>query len=248
MLFIAASGFWIHEIRLLGLWSPIHLLSILVLVTVPLAVWHAHNHRVKQHRKAMISLYILALIGAGIFTLLPGRVMHEVVFGGVSSTAELETFRFETSSALQSHERPFVDRRLLGKPGDSAWPVRLVMHIAAQAVAEQEILAQPQVGSAEGFCQELSLREQKLPDVTRPRAARASDENADAAVRDIMRGNQRHGTDGKPARMLVAAHHSGVERRQLLGKVLPEGTSMQVEFGNHLRSGGAVGVRRLSAP
>jgi len=82
MLFIAASSFWINEIRLLGPWSPIHLLSILVLVTVPLAVWHAHNHLVKRHRKAMIPLYVLALVGAGIFTLLPGRVMHEVVFGG----------------------------------------------------------------------------------------------------------------------------------------------------------------------
>lgn len=82
MLFLAASSFWINEIRLIGPWSPIHLLSILVLFTVPLAVWHAHKHLVKQHRKAMISLYVLALVGAGIFTLLPGRVMHEVVFGG----------------------------------------------------------------------------------------------------------------------------------------------------------------------
>jgi hypothetical protein len=57
MLFIAGSGFWINEIRMFGPFSPIHLLSILVLVTVPLAVWHAHNHRVKKHRWAMISLY-----------------------------------------------------------------------------------------------------------------------------------------------------------------------------------------------
>jgi hypothetical protein len=57
MLFIAGSGFWINEIRMFGPFSPIHLLSILVLVTVPLAVWHAHNHRVKRHRWAMILLY-----------------------------------------------------------------------------------------------------------------------------------------------------------------------------------------------
>lgn len=81
MIFIAASGFAIHELRMLGPWSAIHLLSVLVLVTVPLAVWHAHQHRVARHRSAMISLYLYALIGAGIFTLLPGRVMHEVVFG-----------------------------------------------------------------------------------------------------------------------------------------------------------------------
>jgi len=81
MLVIAVSSFWIHQIRFIGPFSPIHLLSILVLITVPLAVWHAHNHRVAKHRKVMISLYVFALIGAGIFTLLPGRIMHDVVFG-----------------------------------------------------------------------------------------------------------------------------------------------------------------------
>ncbi|BCM19760.1 DUF2306 domain-containing protein [Mesorhizobium sp. J8] len=81
MLVIAISSFWIQQIRLIGPFSPIHLLSILVLVTVPLAVWHARNHRVTKHRKVMISLYVFALIGAGVFTLLPGRIMHAVVFG-----------------------------------------------------------------------------------------------------------------------------------------------------------------------
>ena len=35
---VAVSSFWIHQIRLVGPWSPIHLLSIFVLVTLPLAV------------------------------------------------------------------------------------------------------------------------------------------------------------------------------------------------------------------
>ncbi|PBC08935.1 DUF2306 domain-containing protein [Mesorhizobium sp. WSM3859] len=81
MLVIAISSFWVQQIRIIGPFSPIHLLSILVLVTVPLAVWHARNHRVAKHRKVMISLYVFALIGAGVFTLLPGRIMHAVVFG-----------------------------------------------------------------------------------------------------------------------------------------------------------------------
>ncbi|MGX9143713.1 DUF2306 domain-containing protein [Mesorhizobium sp. 128a] len=81
MLVIAASSFWIQQIRLVGSFSPIHILSILVLITVPLAVWHAHRHRVAKHRKVMISLYVFALIGAGVFTLLPGRIMHAAVFG-----------------------------------------------------------------------------------------------------------------------------------------------------------------------
>ncbi|RWM10121.1 MAG: DUF2306 domain-containing protein [Mesorhizobium sp.] len=81
MLVIAISSFWIQQIRLIGSFSPIHILSILVLVTAPLAVWYAHTHRVAAHRGAMIKLYVFALVGAGIFTLLPGRIMHAVVFG-----------------------------------------------------------------------------------------------------------------------------------------------------------------------
>lgn len=81
MLYIAASGFWIHELQLRGRWSPIHLLSILVLVTVPLAVWRAHRHEVTAHKRGMIALYALALVVTGLFTLWPGRVMHAVLFG-----------------------------------------------------------------------------------------------------------------------------------------------------------------------
>ncbi len=33
MLAVAASSFWIHQIKLLGPWSPIHLLSIFTLVS-----------------------------------------------------------------------------------------------------------------------------------------------------------------------------------------------------------------------
>jgi uncharacterized membrane protein len=78
---VAVSSFWIHQIRLIGPWSPIHLLSIFVLVTLPLAVWRARRHDVADHRRIMILLFTGALIIAGLFTLLPGRIMHAVVFG-----------------------------------------------------------------------------------------------------------------------------------------------------------------------
>jgi uncharacterized membrane protein len=81
MLFIAGGSFWIHTLEVIGPWSPIHLLSILVMVTVPLAVLHARRGRIRSHARAMTQLFVLALIGAGIFTLWPGRVMHAVVFG-----------------------------------------------------------------------------------------------------------------------------------------------------------------------
>jgi uncharacterized membrane protein len=78
---IAISSFWIHEIRLIGPFSPIHLLSIFTLAMLPFAVLHARRHRVERHRKAMTGIFLGALVVAGLFTLLPGRIMYAVVFG-----------------------------------------------------------------------------------------------------------------------------------------------------------------------
>jgi uncharacterized membrane protein len=81
MLTVALSSFWIHQIRLIGPFSPIHFLSIFSLVVVPLAVLAAHGHDVRRHRAMMIFIFAGALLVAGLFTLLPGRIMHTVVFG-----------------------------------------------------------------------------------------------------------------------------------------------------------------------
>jgi len=78
---VAASSFWIHEVRLLGPWSPIHLLSIFTLIMLPIAVWRARRHRVADHRRIMTMTFVGALVIAGLFTLLPGRIMHALVFG-----------------------------------------------------------------------------------------------------------------------------------------------------------------------
>ncbi len=79
---IAVSSFWIYRLRMFGPFSPIHLLSIFTLVMLPLAVLAARRHRVAQHRRAMIAIFLGALVLAGLFTLVPGRIMHAVVFGG----------------------------------------------------------------------------------------------------------------------------------------------------------------------
>jgi uncharacterized membrane protein len=81
MVMVAVSSFWIHELRMWGAWSPIHLLSIFTLVTLPLAVMHARGHRIGKHRNAMIAIFTSALVIAGLFTFAPGRIMHTVVFG-----------------------------------------------------------------------------------------------------------------------------------------------------------------------
>jgi uncharacterized membrane protein len=78
---VAVSSFWIHQARVWGPWSPIHLLSIFTLVVLPLGVWKAHHHEVTAHRRIMIFIFSGALVIAGLFTLVPGRIMHAVVFG-----------------------------------------------------------------------------------------------------------------------------------------------------------------------
>jgi uncharacterized membrane protein len=78
---IAISSFWIHEIRMWGPFSPIHLLSIFVLIMLPRAVWAAHGHKVSAHKKGMIGIFVGGLVIAGAFTFWPGRIMHAVVFG-----------------------------------------------------------------------------------------------------------------------------------------------------------------------
>ncbi len=83
MLIIAISSFWItgDSIRLAGPFSPIHLLSVLVLFMLPAALWFAHRHKVSAHSKTMAGLFTGALIIAGLFTFVPGRIMHAVAFG-----------------------------------------------------------------------------------------------------------------------------------------------------------------------
>lgn len=81
MALVAISSFWIHTLCQIGPFSMIHGLSLLTLVLLPVAVLHARRHDVGRHRKVMLWLFVGALLIAGVFTLWPGRIMHDVVFG-----------------------------------------------------------------------------------------------------------------------------------------------------------------------
>ncbi len=80
MLLVAITSFWITGLRP-GQFSPIHLLSILTLVTLPYAICARRTGRIGRHRAAMIALYV-SLVSAGAFTLLPSRLIGRAVFGG----------------------------------------------------------------------------------------------------------------------------------------------------------------------
>ena len=82
MALVALWSFWIHEFRVIGPFSPIHILSAITLVTLVYSLRAARRGNIAAHRASMTSLYVFALLITGAFTLLPGRTMHAVIFGG----------------------------------------------------------------------------------------------------------------------------------------------------------------------
>lgn len=74
----AVSSFWIMEVRR-GQFSAIHILSIITLISLPLAIWYRRKGNIRAHAAAMIGP-LIGLIVAGGFTLLPGRILHQAVF------------------------------------------------------------------------------------------------------------------------------------------------------------------------
>jgi uncharacterized membrane protein len=80
MVVAALSSFFIQTINLFLGFSPIHILSAYVLFGSWSAIRAARAGRIRKHRLNVIGLYVGGILVAGGFTLLPGRVMHEVFF------------------------------------------------------------------------------------------------------------------------------------------------------------------------
>ncbi len=83
LLAISFSSFFIHgrSYRLWRTWSPIHILSVLTPLLLIAGAVAARRHNVRGHAVTMISIFAGALVIAGLFTFVPGRIMHQVVFG-----------------------------------------------------------------------------------------------------------------------------------------------------------------------
>jgi uncharacterized membrane protein len=64
-----------------GGFSFIHILSIVTAVNVPLLVFAARHHQIARHRTAVRSLVTGALLIAGYFTLMPGRILGGWLWG-----------------------------------------------------------------------------------------------------------------------------------------------------------------------
>lgn len=85
MTITAVTTLWIHSLMPKGPFfgfSPVHLLIPLVLFGVYGAFRAARAHDVPRHRRAMLGVYFGGILVAGGLTFLPGRIMHEIFFGG----------------------------------------------------------------------------------------------------------------------------------------------------------------------
>ncbi len=81
MLIVTLSSFFISANPVIGRFSWIHGLSAFTTIMLIAGVSAAWRGKRKAHRAIMINVFWFALVVTGIFTLLPGRVMHHVVFG-----------------------------------------------------------------------------------------------------------------------------------------------------------------------
>lgn len=82
MALVALSSFWITNLRLIGPFSPIHLLSVYVLFQLVIAIRAARQGDIAKHRSTMKGMVFWGLVVAGSFTFFPGRTMYQVVLGG----------------------------------------------------------------------------------------------------------------------------------------------------------------------
>lgn len=84
MLVTATSSLFINEVRLLGPFSPTHLFVPMVYGGLFIALREIRRGNVAGHQAAMKGVYMGALLLAGAFTLLPGRRLHDMLFGADS--------------------------------------------------------------------------------------------------------------------------------------------------------------------
>ena len=66
---------------LFGHFGFIHLFSVSVLFSIPAAVIAIRRGDIAAHRGHMVGVYVGGILIAGTFSFMPGRLMHQVLFG-----------------------------------------------------------------------------------------------------------------------------------------------------------------------
>ena len=82
MLGAAASSAFIRDFRLPNVagYTPIHLLTVITFVGIGVALWYVMHRRIQDHRRAMWITYLGGCVGAGLFALLPGRYLGQLLW------------------------------------------------------------------------------------------------------------------------------------------------------------------------
>jgi uncharacterized membrane protein len=80
MLTVAISSFWIKSS---GSFSWIHLLSVAVPVLLAAGVYFAIRRNIVRHQRMMAGVYALGLGVAGLFTLLPNRLLGQMLWASL---------------------------------------------------------------------------------------------------------------------------------------------------------------------
>jgi uncharacterized membrane protein len=78
MLVTSIDSFWIREVT--GHIGPIHIFSVVTLVSLPMGIYAIRKGNVEGHRRAMHGTFI-GLCSAGLFALMPGRMLGDLIFG-----------------------------------------------------------------------------------------------------------------------------------------------------------------------
>lgn len=82
MLGAAVSSLFIRDFRLPNVagYTPIHLLVLLTFSGIGAGLWFVARRRIHAHQRAMRGTYIGGCLVAGLFTLLPGRFLGDLLW------------------------------------------------------------------------------------------------------------------------------------------------------------------------
>jgi uncharacterized membrane protein len=81
MFIICLTSFWIKEVMPNGIfwgYSPIHLLSVFVIIQISLGVHFARVGNISGHKKCMTYTYVGGLLIAGAFTFYPSILFYKI--------------------------------------------------------------------------------------------------------------------------------------------------------------------------
>lgn len=79
MLITAITSLWITGLNAPH-WSPIHILSLVVIFFIPVAIYRAWQGDIANHKRHMRNMYF-GLLAAGAFAALPGRTFGQMLWG-----------------------------------------------------------------------------------------------------------------------------------------------------------------------